>query len=223
MQDVRDSLRERINRLPWWHQIDFGQGLVSPGSCSLEGLRAMAEIYFRDGVQGQTVIDIGCWDGFNSFEAKRRGAARVLATDYVAWRKGWGKRECFDLARSHLAPDVDVMEIDVMDIAPSSVGIFDVVLFLGVLYHLRHPFLGIEKAASVCRRSLILETHLDAANEPRPVMVFYPTSELNNDETNWWGPNVACVIAMLRDVGFTRIDYTPTPNHPSRGIFHAYR
>ena len=55
------------------------------------------------------------------------------------------------------------------------------------------------------------------------MMVFYPGRELANDPTNWWGPNSACVTAMLRDSGFARVEYQQHPRYPDRGIFHAYR
>ena len=218
------ELRERVSSLPWHHEIDFGHGVRSPGNTPLGVLRPQAEIYFKNGVTGQSVIDVGCWDGYNSFEAKRRGAARVLATDHFAWSDAcWGSRESFELARAHLAPDVEVMDIDVDEIAPETVGTFDVVLFLGVLYHLRHPFAALERMASVCGKTIVVESHLDALDVDRPAMIFYPTNELANDPTNWWGPNASCVTAMLKDVGFATVEYTQHPVYPTRGIFHGYR
>jgi tRNA (mo5U34)-methyltransferase len=116
------------------------------------------------------------------------------------------------------------MDIDVFDLTPQAVGTFDVVLFSGVLYHMRHPFLAIERIAPLATEVLVLETHLDALNVDRPAMVFYPTTELNNDPTNWWGPNPACVEAMLSDIGFRTVTYQPHPIHaPTRGIFKAIR
>ena len=71
--------------MPWFHQIDFGDGLLTPGNTKIENLRAMADIYFDEPLTGKSVLDIGCYDGFQSFEAFRRGAKRVLATDYFMW------------------------------------------------------------------------------------------------------------------------------------------
>ena len=77
---------------------------------------------------------------------RRRGAARVLATDHFAWSDlFWGDRRSFELARTHLAPGVEVMDIDLADLTPARIGQFDVVLFAGVFYHLRHPFQGTGK------------------------------------------------------------------------------
>jgi tRNA (mo5U34)-methyltransferase len=217
------ELREQVDTLPWFHSIDFGSGIVSPGSIPLPVLKAQADIYFPDGMQGKTVLDIGCWDGFNSIEAARRGAARVLATDHFAWTpRCWGDRRAFELARKHIAPAVELLEIDIPDLTPERVGCFDIVLFAGVFYHLRHPFLMLERVGKLANEQLIVETHLDATDYGRPAMVFYPVAELGQDDTNWWGPNRACVEAMLRDIGFPRVEYTPHPAAP-RGIFRALR
>jgi tRNA (mo5U34)-methyltransferase len=213
-----------IKTLPWFHSIDFGGGLISPGQCEHRALMQLADVFFSESVAGKTVIDIGCWDGFFSIEAAKRGASHVLATDHYVWQTtAWANRRCFDIARDHLAPAVDVRDIDVLDISPDTVGMHDFVIFVGVLYHMRHPLLALERAASVCSDLLLVETHHDAMNEKRPAMIFYPGLELNNDSTNWWGPNIACVQAMLRDLGFCSIKYQPRPHMPHRGIFHARR
>ena len=91
-----------------------------------------------------------------------------------------------------------------MDLSPERVGTFDVVLFLGVLYHLPHPLLALERVASVTRDLLILETVVDMVGISRPAMAYYPDRDLNRDPTNWWGPNVPAVHALLRSVGFTQ-------------------
>ena len=112
------------------------------------------------------------------------------------------------------------------EITVESVGTFDIVLFAGVLYHMRHPLLALERVSEICTDTLIVETHLDALTLDRPAMVFYPGGELGGDTSNWWGPNPPCVAAMLRDVGFRTVEFTahPSPTHAAmRGIFHASR
>jgi tRNA (mo5U34)-methyltransferase len=153
------------------------------------------------------VLDVGAWDGFFSFEAERRGAARVLATDSFVWRGGIATGKAgFDLARRALKSRVEDMEIDVLDLSPERVGMFDVVLFLGVLYHMRHPLLALERVASVTRELLIVETVVDCLDYRRPAMALYPGSELSHDETSWCGPNPGAMKAMLRTAGLPRVD-----------------
>jgi len=235
--DASTELAEKIGRYDWFHTIDFGNGVVSRGHCTAEVLRAKADCYFSVSPKGKTVLDIGCWDGYFSLEALRRGAARVLATDHYVWHSHWN-RGSFNLVHERLAPELEVRDIDVFDISPSTVGSFDFVLFTGVLYHTRHPLLALEHAASVCTDVLVVETVLDAIKVRQPAIVFYPGSELKQDPSNWWGPNQLCVEAMLRDVGFANIAFIPTPiprkwtvfdrikQNPAitpRGVFHARR
>lgn len=222
--DEQQALRERVNALRWFHQIDFGDALVSPGLIPLATLKEMAEVFFRGGVQGKSVLDIGCWDGYFSIEAVRRGAGRVLATDRYAWsNQCWGSREAFELAREQLAPSIEVLEAEPTDLSVERIGTFDIVLFAGVLYHLRNPLLVLERVAPLAGQLFVLETHLDARWHRRPAMIFYPGRELNGDSTNWWGPNAACVEAMLRDVGFSRVERARHPVERNRGIFFATR
>jgi tRNA (mo5U34)-methyltransferase len=166
-------------------------------------------------------LDVGCWDGFYSFEAERRGASRVLATDSYTWqRKSWGSKEGFELARRTLGSRVEDLEIDVLDLSPERVGVFDVVLFLGVLYHMKHPLLALERVASVTERLCIVETVIDLLYVPRPALAFYPGAELNHDESNWFGPTPAAVEAMLRSAGFRRVERV-WPSGPRLALWRA--
>jgi tRNA (mo5U34)-methyltransferase len=148
----------------------------------------------------------------------------VLATDHWVWANHpWASRATIDLVREELAPALDIKDIDIPDLAPETVGTFDVVLFCGVFYHLRHPFRALAIVAPLARETLVLETHLDAMDVRRPAMIFYPTIELNGDGSNWWGPNRLCVEAMLRDIGFKRIVFEKHTHLRNRGTFRASR
>jgi tRNA (mo5U34)-methyltransferase len=116
---------------------------------------------------------------------------------------------------------VEAQLIPVEEISPETVGVFDVVLFLGVLYHAPDPLRYLRVVRSVCREMMILETHLDAQDYPRPAMVFYPGATLNNDPTNFWGPNMPCVAEMLKEVGFSRFTFFP-PWQAARVVVHAF-
>jgi tRNA (mo5U34)-methyltransferase len=211
------ALQARIDALRWYHTIDLGHGVVTRGADNtplrLSSLRLPADL------TGLSVLDIGAWDGFFSFEAERRGAARVVASDHYSWHGlGWGTgqgKAGFQLAREVLGSRVEDVDVDVMDLAPERLGRFDVVLFLGVLYHLPNPLLALERVAAVAANLLIMETVVDMVGFGRPAAAFYPGRELNGDPTNWWGPNAAAVHGMLRAVGFTHVE-TVTP---TRSVF----
>jgi tRNA (mo5U34)-methyltransferase len=186
--------------IDWFHQIRLPDGSTTPGrDRSAEKLAAL----HLPNLTGKTVLDVGAWDGYFSFAAERLGASRVLATDSYIWRQPAGK-DGFAHARKALGSSVEHMEIDVLDISPETVGHFDVVLFLGVLYHMRHPLLALERMASVTRQLLVLETLVDMTFLRTPAAAFYPW-RLHGDETNWWGPNRAAVLGMLSSVGFDRV------------------
>ncbi len=221
-EDLLD-LRRQVGALRWFHSIDFGNGLISPGGISRSKIEQCSTIVFgRVNVTGKNVLDIGCYDGAYSIEAVKRGASRVRATDHWVWHHHPDTRKCFDLARVHLAPSIEVLDIDVADISVERLGSFDVVLFMGVFYHLRHPFEALECVANIASECLVVETRLLQTLTHKPIMRFYPGSELDGDPTNWWAPNRACVEAMLRDLGFRRIMFTYW-RWWRRGIFHAFR
>ena len=93
-----------------------------------------------------------------------------------------------------------------MDISPESVGEFDVVMFLGVLYHLQDPMAGLRVAASVCKELLIIETLMDDLHRWKPSMVYFPADSYNRDSTNYWAPNILSNEGMLHDLGFSRVE-----------------
>ncbi len=233
----RPELEKAVAAIRWAHRIDLGQGVVTPGLWDTP--EVLARLRLPRDLRGQTVLDVGCWDGFYSFEAERRGARRVLATDSFTWqRKSWGSKEGFELARRALESRVEDLDIDVLDLAPERIGVFDVVLFLGVLYHMKHPMLALERVASVTGRLLVVETVIDLLYLPREALAFYPGTELERDDSNWFGPTPSATEAMLRSAGFARVERV-WPSSPrlllwrgmsligtkstKRAVFHAYK
>ena len=181
MNNELTTLKQQVNQIKWYHSIDLGNGIVTPGYDN--STKKLNRLKFPDSLAGKTVLDIGALDGFFSFEAERRGAKRVLATDSFAWDV-MGK-DGFNLAKTRLNSNVEEMYIDVLDLSPEKVGTWDVVLFLGVLYHMRHPLLALEKVASVTKEMVIVETVVDMLSQKRPAIAFYQASELSSDSTNW--------------------------------------
>lgn len=221
-----NELQAEMTKILWFHQIDLGSGVITPGLDDSAG--KLLRVKIPENLDGMSVLDIGAWNGFFSFESERRGASRVLATDSFVWRSEVFKgKQGFDLARKALNSKVEDMEIDIMELSPDKIGSWDLVLCLGVLYHLRHPLLALERVFSVTGKQLILETVVELFSEDKPAMVFYPGTELANDPTNWWGPNQSAVIAMLKDVGFSKVELASLEDNPIPGIgratFHAWK
>ena len=177
----------------WWHSIDLGGGLVTPGVHSLSELQNLYHsLELPEDLSGKTLLDIGCWDGFYTFETERHGA-QVTAVD--CWRPG-----NFFAAHEALNSTAGFHELSVYNIAKEKTGAYDIVLFLGVLYHLRHPLLALERVCEVTRDFAIIESHIidkmRAGDEP--AMEFYEFDELGGMYDNWWAPNVECLAQMTR-------------------------
>jgi tRNA (mo5U34)-methyltransferase len=221
MATTSGAWRERVEHIRWFHTMELADGVVTPG-IETNTAEKLGYIGLPDDLTGKQVLDIGAWDGFFSFECERRGARRVLATDSLMWRLETGKAG-FLTAREALGSRVEDLEVDVMDLSPERVGgTFDVVLFLGVLYHMRDPMLALERTASVTRERLIIETHLDMLPVPRPAMAFYPFDELAGDFSNWVGPNLLAVDGMLRATGFREVLASKPPGAPGAGAGELY-
>ena len=130
----RDWLKSQVEAEDYWFQeIDLGDGLVTPG-WSKPKVEKLPYYGLPEDMSGMRVLDIGCAEGFFSFEAERRGAAEVVAID--AWP---GSIRRFHICRIALGSKVTVHETSVYDLDPRSFGTFDLVMYFGVLYHLRHP------------------------------------------------------------------------------------
>jgi tRNA (mo5U34)-methyltransferase len=213
----------------WFHSFLLSDGTrVDAPIKSYDVLQQEFDAFFSDiDLRNLSVLDIGAWDGAFSFEANRRGAARVLATDYFAWTHPHTRAlEHFLFVRRDLGLDVEYRLIDIPELSKETVGTFDVVMFFGVFYHLREPISILDRLADIADRLLILETHLDLSDVPYPAMRFYPGAELASDPTNWWGPNRACIEELLKAAGFADVRFTPHPTAPPsryRGIFHAWK
>lgn len=200
----------QMEDIQWFHSIPFPDGTISNGAGKYENLKACADLVFRFPLEGKSVLDIGAWDGFFSFEAERRGAHRVLATDYYVWEKENGKVG-FDFAKKKLNSGVEELVIDLPDLTIEHVGKFDTVLFLGVLYHLKDPMRQLERLIPLAREVFIIETLTGANDLDRPVLQYLPGSSVNNDHTNFFAPNLLALTYMLADLGYTNIEHSNIP------------
>ena len=217
----QDDIRVEMESHYWWHSIALGDGLVTRGAKSPELMAEEIRNTF-DGLslQGKSVLDIGAWNGGFSIEAKRRGARRVVALDRPNVPNG--VRESLDFAIRTSGLAIERVERDIEEPgALNGLGQFDVVLFLGVLYHLVDPVLALRQIFAVTKEAMVLETYVEISPDPRPLMVFYPSDELGHDPSNWWGPNIACVEHLLRTVGFSRTE-TIQPNDANRILCRGF-
>jgi tRNA (mo5U34)-methyltransferase len=225
---TRRTLIERVAALgPWFHNIDLGDGIETAPDHFLGDYPAFKFARFADALPedltGKSVLDIGCNAGFYSVEMKRRGAERVVGIDsderYLAQAR---------LASETLGFDgIEFRLLDVYDVAKLG-ETFDLVIFMGVLYHLRHPLLALDLIREhVAGDMLLFQTmqqgspdilqvpedhpfHMPGTTQPPgyfdnpayPKMHFIER-EFAHDWTNWWAPNRACSAAMLRAAGFT--------------------
>jgi tRNA (mo5U34)-methyltransferase len=195
------SVQEQVASLQWFHRIDLGNGIVTPGIDDSPGKLKALDL---PSLAGKTVLDIGASDGFFSFAAERAGASRVLAVDAPAWEDtGWlGSKQAFDFAREVLGSKVEDFHCDLHGLTPELVGTFDVVFFLGVLYHMEDPLNSLRQMARLTNELLVVETLVDMTWTNRPAAAFYSSTEINDDWSNWWGPNPPAVLGMLRAAGF---------------------
>lgn len=211
--------------IKFFHSFEF-PGTSIKGLAPIEYLRSAADQVFSHPVAGRTVLDIGAWDGYYSFEAERRGAARVHATDHFCWSgPGWGTKAGFDFVHRQLHSRVEATDVDVFALDPEKLGRYDLVLFLGVLYHLTDPFGGLKKAAAMASDELVVETHTDMNDVAEPVMRYYLGGELNGDGSNFWAPNEPCLVSMMRELGFSRFESRRSPPAGKHGrlLVHAWR
>lgn len=213
------QIQEKVRELgDWFHNLDLRGVKTAPshflGDYPGQKWRRFAHAIPSD-LRGKSVLDIGCNAGFYSIEMKRRGAARVVGIDsdprYLAQAR---------FAASVCGADIELRNLSVYEVA--SLGErFDVVLFLGVLYHLRHPLLALDLLHKhVVKETLVFQSMLRGSKAVDPVDLDYPFAETAvfnspsypkmffveesyaNDPTNWWIPNAACAMAMLRSAGF---------------------
>jgi tRNA (mo5U34)-methyltransferase len=219
----RDQLKREVAEIDWWHTIDLGHGIVTPGRNNtperLGRIRLPERSERQDGARhGRVGRFLFVRSRTPRGQTRRRG--RLLRLE----RPGLGLEGWASTSRAKRSTSkVEDVHVEVMDLNNETVGgPFDVVLFLGVLYHVRHPLKVLENVAEVTGDHLILETAVDLVGS-RPAMAFYPDRELMNDPTNWWGPNPAAVEAMLKDVGFRRVetvwrDPLALPHRARRGV-----
>jgi tRNA (mo5U34)-methyltransferase len=207
-------LRATVAAEPYWfHKMDLGNGIIT-GGWSEPAVDKLPHYGLPEDMSGMRVLDIGCAEGFFTFEAERRGAREVVAVDSFP-----DSVRRFNIARTALGMRSQAYLTNVYDLSVKTFGTFDLVMYFGVSYHLRHPLLALERIFDVCSGSVLMQTH-DFDNEAvgdTAASLFYPfgiesgpPEDRQLDPTVFWVPNAACVAAMLAHVGFVNVDGGPT-------------
>jgi tRNA (mo5U34)-methyltransferase len=229
-----ENLRQEVEALrPWFHNMRLETVQTAPDHPlgdypSVKWRRFKSAI--ADQVRGRTVLDIGCNAGFYSIEMKRLGASHVVGIDFDERYLAQAR-----LAAKTLAQEIEFEQLSVYDVA--SLGSrFDIVLFMGVLYHLRHPLLALDLIHEHVADDLMIfqsmqrgsndvaevagdydfwqQAHFDDAGYPK---LHFIEHKYAADPTNWWVPNHACSEAMLRSAGFRVVD------HPEEEVYVCKR
>lgn len=203
---ITDWIRHQVEAEPYWFQkIEVLPGLYSPG-WSDPKLEKLPYFGLPEDLTGKRVLDIGCAEGFFSFEAEKRGAREVVGIDSFP-----ASVRRFNIAKVARQSNATAFLMNVYDLEPKRLGTFDLVLFYGVLYHLKHPQYALERIRSICTGDLLFQTY--TCEEPAvsgiPWARFYPHGLMSGnhqelfDPTVFWLFNCACCLAMLDHVGFT--------------------
>ncbi len=188
----------------WWHSFELPDGRVIEGVSTLAALKLrLAQFPIPEDLSGKRVLDIGAWDGWFSFEMERRGAE---VTSIDCW-----DNERFRYIHRALGSKIDYRVLDFYELLPAKIGTFDIVLFQGVLYHLKHPLLALERVCALTKELAAVESFVITGSKgnpvpKHPVMEFYETDEFGGQFDNWVGPNVECLMAMCRAAGFARVE-----------------
>jgi SAM-dependent methyltransferase len=225
MDYSKAQLEAEVAKRFWYHKIDLGKGVVTPGydfDSVWDGIRSSRKSI---DYKGKRVLDIASWDGMWAFEAEKLGAALVVATDAD------NRNENFEFVRTvlnstvrsyyNIPPHRIYDRLDAVVFSHSNPGLpsqpsqkefcksnsFDIVQHLGLLYHLRDPMMTISQARSVMKDDgyLLLETAV-VIDDERSCMYFnnnntFGISEhlpIYDDISTWWAPTVPCLIEMVQ-------------------------
>jgi tRNA (mo5U34)-methyltransferase len=213
VQSLAESVQARLR----YHSIPLPDGSVLPGLQSVEHLQWRLGLFgLEQDLRGKRVLDVGAWDGWFSFECERRGA-EVVAVDCV-------ELETFLEARRLLGSRVDYRTLDVSELSAKRLGRFDIVLFFGVLYHLRHPLLGLERAMELSKDRVLVESFVipSEVRDVPAVMEFYERGELGGQIDNWCGPSPECLLGMARAAGFARAEIRDITNQRASAVCYRH-
>lgn len=199
-----DEARRFLEQSPtfWWQSFELVPGVWTPGAHHIRTL--LAESDLPANLSGKSVLDVGAANGAVCFELERRGATRIIGADIIS-----GTDFGFELTRDFLGSQAEFICASIYELPEILSEQLHVVVFYGVLYHLRHPLLALDTLYRLVRPDgmVLIETAvsdgelLDAAE--RSVSALYPGDGLNGDPTNWFAPTVRCLVDWCESSGFS--------------------
>jgi tRNA (mo5U34)-methyltransferase len=200
-----------------WHQrFELAPGIFAPGTNDVGFLTSTARV--PELLHGETVLDIGTTNGGVAFELERRGAGRVVAVDILD-ADTFG----FNAIRELLGSSVEHLRASIYELPEILGEQFDIVLFLGVIYHLRHPLLALDNVRRLTRQMAFVESAICDGDLPHiadeSVARFYRRTELGDDPTNWFAPSLRALTEWCGSCGLEPWHVISWPaGSPSRGM-----
>jgi tRNA (mo5U34)-methyltransferase len=214
---TQEWIKHQVLAEPYWFQkIELFPGFFSPGWSDAR-IEKLPYFSLPQDLTEMRVLDIGCAEGYFSFEAEKRGAREVIGIDSFT-----DSIRRFNIVKAARQSNANAFLMNVYDLEPKRLGTFDLVLFYGVFYHLKHPQYALERIRSVCTGALRFQTHIyeEPAIKDTPWARFYPHGYMSGaskdtwDATVFWLFNATCCRAMLDHVGFTDIEIISNDPHP---------
>ena len=181
------------------------EGRVTPAAIA----NKLNYIRLPEDLTGKTVLDIGAWDGYYSFECEKRGATVTALEKEKRHGTLVELKETFD-------SNIEILYMDAYDI-PSLDRQWDLVLCMGVIYHVQDPFKLINIVYDCTKENAIIESAIRNVGD-EPLMFFY---KVPNDEypTSWWIPNPGAVLGMMECAGFDTTYRLDIEVEKTRGVF----
>lgn len=204
--EQRQRLIDDMNGMVWYHRIELAPGIVTTPRNDWEEMWAPMRARHREvDFRGKRVLEVGCWDGYWSFEAERLGAAEVWATDDMSQRKTVTRTVPFAIealgSGVRYRDDVSVYELARLFAEP-----FDLVIFYGVLYHLRYPVLALAQLRSVLKPGGLLLVETAALLDTEEATMRWGHRDIYPlDPSTWNAPSPAC-LRLLLETSYFRVD-----------------
>lgn len=222
----KEEIMRRVEEAkPWFHRIDLGQGIITPGNQGEDTQNSLLRMHIPPVLAGKKVLDIGAFDGFYSLECEKRGAQVVALDKYTNKQgnelggNGGGSIRGIRLVKEAMGAKFDIVDCDLFDIPPHKFGTYDLVLMLGVIYHLKNPLAAIELACSLSKDMIIIESETSKIKSEDTIMQYLP-SGYRQDKTCYWFPNALSIQKMVESCGFRAIIRDDNGN---RAVIHGWR